>query len=142
MLVVFVYGTLTDPDRLSTVLDHYTFGPPAVCEGLHRVDGQYPTLAPGGQTDGRLIATPEMDTLDSYEGLDRGLYCRVSVPLSAADASTVEPPFATETAELYVGSPRLLGVEDSVEWPTSGALDHQVTQYIDSQPVRIRLDSH
>ena len=142
MTVVFVYGTLTDPDRLSTVVDRYTFGPPAVCEGLHRVDGQYPTLAPGGQTDGRLIETAEMDALDSYEGLDRGLYCRVSVPLSTDDGGGPGPPFAAETAELYVGSPRLLGVEDSVEWPTSGALDYQVSQYVDSQPVRIRLDSH
>ena len=140
MPVVFVYGTLTDRERLSTVVDRYQFGPPAVCQGLRRVDGRYPTLAPGGQTSGRLIATSELDALDGYEGLDRGLYCRVSVPLSV-DEST-DPPFAAETAELYVGSPRLLGVADEVAWPTSGALEHQVTQYIESNPVRIRSKSH
>lgn len=115
MAVVFVYGTLTTPDRVSSVLDQYSLGPSAVCEGLHRVDGQYPTLAPGGQTSGRLLATPEIDSLDSYEGVDRGLYCRVSVPLSTDALGAVEPPFATETAEMYVGSPRLLGVADVVE---------------------------
>jgi len=142
MAVVFVYGTLTDPDRVSTVLDRYRIGPAAVCEGLQRVDGQYPTLAPGGQTEGRLIATAELDALDSYEGIDQGLYCRVSVPLSAENGCTPEPPFATDTIELYVGSPRLLGVEDRIEWPTSGALDYQVTQYIESNPVRVRFDLH
>lgn len=142
MTVLFVYGTLTDPTHLSTVVDAYTLGPPAVCVGLQRVDGRYPTLAPGGQTEGRLIATPELDALDSYEGLDRGLYCRVSVPLSVDDGSAPEPPFATETAELYVGSPRLLGVEDIVEWPATGGLEHQVTQYVDSHSVRIQFDFH
>jgi len=142
MAVVFVYGTLTDPARVESVLDQYTTGPSAVCEGLHRVDGRYPTLAPGGQTTGRLIETPEMDTLDSYEGLDRGLYCRLSVPLSAPDTTSgVESPFGAETAELYVGSPRLLEVEDVVEWPTAGELKQQVARYIDSHAVRIHLNS-
>lgn len=141
MAVVFVYGTLTDPDRVSSVLDRYTTGPSVVCEGLQRVDGQYPTLAPGGQTRGRLLATSEIETLDSYEGLDRGLYCRVSVPLSIDVHDLFEEPFDAETAELYVGSPRLLGVADVVEWPTSGPLEQQVRQYLDSHSVRICLDS-
>lgn len=142
MTVVFVYGTLTDPDRVSTLLNRYRLGPSAVCEGLQRVDGQYPTLAPGGQTDGRLIETPEMDALDSYEGLDRGLYCRVSVPLSTDDVRRLESLFAAETAELYVGNPRLLGVDDAIKWPTPGGFEQQVTQYIESHPVRIRLYPH
>jgi len=141
MAVVFVYGTLIDPDRLSSVLECYTTGPAAVCEGLHRVEGQYPTLAPGGHTRGRLISTPELDVLDSYEGLDRGLYCRVSVPLSSATASRIEPPFTTETVELYVGSPRLLGLADRIEWPPSASFEQQVKQYLDSHPVQITLDT-
>jgi len=138
MTVVFVYGTLTDPDRVSTVLNHYRLGPTAVCEGLQRVDGRYPSLAPGGQTDGRLLETPEMDALDSYEGIDRGLYCRVSVPLSNNGVCGLESSFTAETAAVYVGNPRLLGVDDVVEWPTSGSFEQQVTQYIESHPVRIR----
>ena len=141
MSVVFVYGTLTDPDRLSSVVDQYSLGPPAICEGFRRVDGEYPTLAPGRQTSGRLIETPEMDVLDSYEGLDRGLYCRVSVPLVAVPP-TAPPQFAVETVEVYVGSPRLLGVDELIEWPSSGGLEHQITQYIESHPVRIHLDYH
>ncbi len=142
MTVVFVYGTLTDPDRVSTVLNHYRLGPTAVCEGLQRVDGRYPTLAPGGQTDGRLLETAEMGTLDSYEGIDRGLYCRVSVPLLSDDVRSPESPFETEMAEVYVGNPRLLGVDDVVEWPVSGGFKQQVTQYLESHPVRIRIDSN
>ncbi len=140
MVVVFVYGTLTDPDRLASVVEQYTLGPPAQCEGLHRVDGRYPTLAPGGQTSGRLIETPELGVLDRYEGLDDGLYCRVSVPLST-DAGA-DSPFAVDTVEVYVGSPRLLGIEDLVEWPNSGGLSRRVSQYIESYDVRIHSNSH
>jgi len=142
MTVVFVYGTLTDPARVSTVLDRYTLGPDAVCQGLQRVDGRYPTLAPGGSVSGRLLATPQLDRLDAYEGLDRGLYCRVSVPCSTAEpAVEVDPAFGVETAELYVGDPALLGLSDVVEWPGSGSLTQRVQTYLASHTVQIRLDS-
>lgn len=142
MTVVFVYGTLTDPARLSAVLDRGQLGPPAVCDGLQRVDGQYPTLAPGEQTRGRLLSTPDIAALDSYEGVDRGLYCRLPVPLSSDATTTFEPPFGVESTELYVGSPQLLGVDDVVEWPHSGTLRQQVERYVDSHSVRIRPVSH
>lgn len=141
MAVVFVYGTLTDPDRLSAVLERYTLGPPAVCEGLQRVDGTYPTLAPGESVDGRLLATSELAQLDAYEGLDRGLYCRVSVPLSRTpDSDAVDSAFQVDTAEVYVGNPSLLDVSDRIEWPASGPFEHRVRSYVESESVHIRSD--
>lgn len=74
MSVVFVYGTLTEPANVSRLLDEYSFGPAAVCYGLERIDGRYPTLTPGERAVGQLLATPEIDRLDDYEGVDRGLY--------------------------------------------------------------------
>ena len=140
MAVVFVYGTLTDPERLSAVLEHYQLGPPAVCEGLQRVDGTYPTLAPGRAVDGRLLATPQLAELDAYEGLDQGLYCRLSVPLSTGETqNAVDSVFRTASAELYVGNPSLLDVSESIEWPDSGPFDQRVRSYIEAQSVHIRL---
>ncbi|MFC4406609.1 gamma-glutamylcyclotransferase family protein [Haloarchaeobius iranensis] len=75
---VFVYGTLTDPDRVAAVLDDWSFVPDAVRRGAHRVDGRYPTLAPGGETAGRLLRTAATDALDRYEGVESGLYRRGS----------------------------------------------------------------
>lgn len=138
MAVVFVYGTLTDPDRVSTLLDSYTLGPSACCHGLRRIEGTYPTLAPGEQVSGRLLATPELSQLDTYEGVDRGLYCRVSVPLSTVGLSNpLDVPFAVETVELYVGNPSLLTVSEVVEWPVSGPFEHQVRTYLDTHSVRV-----
>ncbi len=77
---VFVYGTLTDPDRIASVVETFEFVGTATLVGLHRVEGRYPTLAPGGETEGRLLDTPDVEALDAYEGVERGLYCRVTVP--------------------------------------------------------------
>lgn len=79
-MFVFVYGTLTEPERVSSVLETTrtdaadAFVGPATLEGLHRVDGRYPTLAPGGSVDGRLLTVDEtaLARLDRYEGVDRG----------------------------------------------------------------------
>ena len=90
---VFVYGTLTNPERVRTVVDSFVFVGPAVLEGLRIVDGEYPTLAPpdgasdpavdvaGPTVAGRLLRTDEVDALDAYERVDDGLYVRVSVPV-------------------------------------------------------------
>jgi gamma-glutamylcyclotransferase (GGCT)/AIG2-like uncharacterized protein YtfP len=143
--VVFVYGTLTEPTRVSELLTAYTFGPSAICHGLQRVDGRYPTLVPGGQVSGRLLSTTELDRLDRYEGVDRGLYCRLSVPLArsvtAADESATESAFDVDTAAVYVGEPTGLGV-DGVEWPGSGPFAQRVDEYIDRENVRIETGSH
>ncbi|MFC4548906.1 gamma-glutamylcyclotransferase family protein, partial [Halorussus sp. GCM10023401] len=55
----FVYGTLTDPDRVSRVVSAFEFVGDATLDGLRRVEGQYPTLAPGGTVSGRILRTPE-----------------------------------------------------------------------------------
>jgi len=119
---VFVYGTLTDAAQAGRVVDDAEFRNDAVLEGLHRVDGAYPTLAPGGSVEGRILETDDVAALDAYEGVDRGVYVRVPVPV-ASDA-----PYGDEagtymrthaggrTVEVYVGDPDELGVADPVEW--------------------------
>lgn len=127
----FVYGTLTDPDRASAVLDEYEFGPDAVLSGLHLVDGTYPTLAPGGDVRGRILRTDEVAALDAYEGVDAGLYVRVNVPCEVGD-------WATGTAVVYVGDPDRLGVAEPVNWPGDGPLAARIRQYVENKGVTIR----
>ena len=111
---VFVYGTLTDPDTAAGVLDAdaFEFRGRAVLDGLHRVDGRYPTLAPGGSVEGRILATSALDALDRYEGVADGLYVRVSVPVAAADAFGSD---GSQSVEVYVGDPDRL--DAPAEWP-------------------------
>ncbi|MWV40444.1 gamma-glutamylcyclotransferase family protein [Natrialba sp. INN-245] len=110
-MYVFVYGTLTDPVRVESVVGdgRCEFDGPATLEGLHRVEGRYPTLAPGGSVDGRLLDVDDaaLERLDRYEGVDTGLYVRLGVPLADSDASV----------QVYVGRPDRLGLGERVEWP-------------------------
>lgn len=124
---VFVYGTLRDPQRARELLGHADFGPDARLVGLHRVEGRYPTLAPGGETDGRILRPSEggIETLDGYEGVDRGLYVRVRVPVGDEG----------EECWTYVGNPDALGVD--VSWPGDGTLKERVRRYIGCHDVRI-----
>lgn len=124
MARVFVYGTLTDSERVDGLLDEYNLGPEATLGGLHRAAGRYPTLAPGGECEGRLLETPELDRLDSYEGVDAGLYVRMSVPFGAGG-----------TAECYVGDPEPLGAD--VEWPDDGPFEARVESYLDENDIAI-----
>lgn len=124
MTRVFVYGTLTDRDRVEALLDRYELGSRVVLRGLRRVEGQYPTLAPGGECEGRLLETPEIDRLDAYEGVESGLYLRVSVPVDDG-----------ESADCYVGDPVPLGAD--AEWPGTGSFDERVGDYLASHDVRI-----
>lgn len=122
-MLVFVYGTLTDPDRVDAVLDGgYEFVGRAALEGLHRVDGEYPTLSPGGSVEGRLLEVDRagLERLDAYEGVDRGLYVRVEVPLVGSD----------EPALTYVGEPERLGVADRTAWPAGPTLHDRVRTYV------------
>ncbi|GAA0520562.1 Gamma-glutamyl cyclotransferase, AIG2-like [Halorubrum aquaticum] len=128
---VFVYGTLTEPDRVGEVLDSFVFVGPATLSGLRTVEGRYPTLAPGGETAGRLLRTDETGTLDAYEGVDDGLYVRVSVPLDAPDGHP-------EEAALYVGDPDRLGADAT--WPGDGGFRERVREYLDRTEVAVRLD--
>lgn len=121
---VFVYGTLADADRVDAVLRDWRFAGRAVLEGLHRVDGRYPTLAPGGAADGRLLETAELDALDDYEGVAAGLYVRVSVPVVGGGS-----------AWCYVGDPGRL--DASADWPGEGTLRDRVTTYLEAASVRV-----
>jgi len=129
---VFVYGTLTDPAVAERVLESYSFRGAAGLEGLHVVEGWYPTLAPGGRADGRLLRTDGVAALDGYEGVDRGLYVRVSVPLFDG-TGTVNPG---GTVEAYVGDPDRLGAD--VRWPGTGGFRERVRAYLARNGVRVR----
>lgn len=126
-VLVFVYGTLRDPDRVAAVLDDWDFEGAAELSGLHRVDGEYPTLAPGGRVEGRLLRTDEVDRLDAYEGVDRGLYVRVAVPLEAR---------SDEAVAVYVGDPDAL--DAPAAWPGEGEFDRRIAEYVATNDVAIR----
>ena len=128
---VFVYGTLTEPDRVGELLDSFVFVGPATLVGLRLVGGRYPTLAPGGETAGRLLRTDEVGTLDAYEGVDDGLYVRVTVPLDAPDGHPDE-------ATLYVGDPDRLDADAT--WPGDDGFPERVRSYLDRADVVVRLD--
>lgn len=113
---VFVYGTLTDPEQVSQVLDSFVFVGPATLSGLHAVDGTYPTLAPGGRTAGRLLRTDAIGALDAFERVDDGLYTRVTVQLDGGEDHPDE-------AAVYVGDPDRLDVEGDVGWSEAVASD-------------------
>ena len=119
---VFVYGTLTDPATADRILDRYEFRGGAELDGLHRLDGEYPTLVPGGTCDGRILSTPERRALDRYEGVERGLYVRRSLPLDGSDS-----------VECYIGDPGALCVPD--EWPGSGTFSDRVERYLEANQV-------
>ena len=128
---VFVYGTLTAPERVGELLDSFVFVGPATLTGLQLVAGRYPTLTPGGETAGRLLRTDEVDALDAYEGVDDGLYVRAAVPLDA-------PEGFPETAAVYVGDPDRLGAD--VSWPGQGPFRERVSSYLSDRDVAVRLD--
>lgn len=152
---VFVYGTLTDPGRAGAVLDGLDYRGRAVLDGLCRVEGTYPTLAPGGSVEGRILATDDVAALDRYEGVDEGLYVRVSVPFVAGDGggagddgtsadSATGGDTATDdaavdadrTVETYVGDPGRL--DAPAEWPGEGAFPQRVRAYLAKHAVVVR----
>jgi gamma-glutamylcyclotransferase (GGCT)/AIG2-like uncharacterized protein YtfP len=127
---VFAYGTLTDRDRAAAVLgtDGFAFLVPARLHGLRRVDGRYPTLAPGGEVEGRLLRTERVDALDRYEGVTDGLYVRVSVPVTERRGGH---------AAVYVGDPDRLDPAEPVDWPGEGSFGERVERYVEGNPVRV-----
>lgn len=134
-MLVFVYGTLTDAGEVDELLDDWAFVDEAVLEGLHRVDGAYPTLAPGGSVEGRLFRTEQVDRLDVYEGVDRGLYVRVTVPLTLPDGEGDEHD--DDTIAVYVGDPERLGVPDT--WPGQCEFVGRVRDVVEGGSVVIRV---
>ena len=132
---VFVYGTLTEPARVDAVLDSYVYVGPATLTGLRLVEGRYPTLAPGGETAGRLLRTDETSALDEYEGVDEGLYHRASVPLEA-------PEGHPDRAAVYVGDPDRLDADAT--WPEGPSgpgseFAERVAAHRERADVRVRL---
>ena len=133
-MLVFVYGTLTDPERAATVLDDWAYEGDAELVGLHRIDGEYPTLAPSGDVEGRLLRTGEVDRLDAYEGVDVGLYARVGVPIRGTVGGTGDSRDAT--AAVYVGDPDRLGAP--ADWPGEGSFEERVGRYVGTHDVSVR----
>ena len=127
---VFAYGTLTEPDRVADLVDSFVFVGSATLDGLRLVEGRYPTLAPGGETAGRLLRTDAVGALDAYEGVDDGPYVRETVPLDAPD----DHP---QTAAVYVGDPGRLGADAT--WPGEGAFAERVRSTLAERDVRVRL---
>lgn len=131
---VFVYGTLTDPHRALAVVPDAVYLDAATLDGLRRVEGRYPTLAPGGSTEGRLLRTDDVAALDRYEGVegqeerDDGLYARISVPTDDGREVAV-----------YVGDAERLATDESVEWPGEGPLDERVRRYVEDEDVIVRV---
>ena len=125
--LVFVYGTLTDDAQVAALLDSYRVVGEAVCVGFKRVDGRYPTLVPGESVSGRLLETSEIDRLDRYEGVDRGLYHRVSVSL----ASSLAASLSATTAEVYLAAPNVIGLGSLEEyWPGEGSFRARVDRHL------------
>lgn len=124
---VFVYGTLIEPDKAATVLDAFEYCGRAQLDGLHRVDGRYPTLAPGGSVTGWILHTPEVAALDRYEGVNCGLYIRVSVPRADADGAV----------ETYVGDPDALSADAG--WPGDDPFEERVRRYVGQREVTVTL---
>jgi gamma-glutamylcyclotransferase (GGCT)/AIG2-like uncharacterized protein YtfP len=155
---VFVYGTLTNPERVRAVVDSFVFVGPAVLEGLRVVDGEYPTLAPpietpdpedvaGARVAGRLLRTDDVDALDAYEGVDDGLFVRVTVPVDDDggvgaererddwDGVTDEAAPPVDEAAVYVGDPARLGADAT--WPGDGPFAERVRATLETLPVRV-----
>ncbi|MDJ1432368.1 gamma-glutamylcyclotransferase family protein [Halostagnicola sp. A-GB9-2] len=177
---VFVYGTLTNAARAEAVLNEttrgvgttdsieYEFAGDATLEGLHRVDGEYPTLVPGGSVDGQVL-----EALDTYEGVDHGLYVRAGVPWidgpesavtadeksaeenaiavcdhEASPSSDSDSGSARETGSqnvvwTYIGDPDRLDVEsvrdDNQYWPETGPFRDQVRRHLEGSTVGVRM---
>jgi len=143
---IFVYGTLTEHSTAASVLEEFRYEGRAVLEGLHRVEGRYPTLLPGGEVEGQLLVTEDVHALDGYEGVDDGLYARVSLPADgdrelpggeepapAGDEAGSEGEKAVQT---YVGNPARLGVAD--EWPGEGPFASRVRAYVNENQILVR----
>ena len=127
----FAYGTLTDRDTAAAVLDSFQYRGPAVLDGLHRVDGRYPTLVSDGKVSGRLLETDQTAALDRYEGVDSGLYVRISIPRACEGEGTVRT---------YVGNPVRLDVAE--KWPGAGPFPERVRAYVDEHEVVVRKTDH
>jgi gamma-glutamylcyclotransferase (GGCT)/AIG2-like uncharacterized protein YtfP len=109
---LFVYGTLTDPQLLTTLTEKHFASQTARLLGYERVLPQrgyaYVRQHHGHSVDGVLIRDIDRDSLhrlDRYEG-EGELYLRIPVVVNIL--ATVHP------CEVYVGNPALLASDG--EW--------------------------
>jgi gamma-glutamylcyclotransferase (GGCT)/AIG2-like uncharacterized protein YtfP len=152
---LFVYGTLTEPARVASLVDAYVFVGPARIDGLRPVEGRHLTLAPGGTVAGRMLRTDEVDAIDAYEGVGDGLYVRVPVPFESGGTVADAPGHdrgggqnggseagggredgGRDALQVYVGDPDRLGVD--VDWPGDGDLRERVVRYVAAESVVAR----
>jgi gamma-glutamylaminecyclotransferase len=128
---VFVYGTLTNPERAQQVLDRCEYTGHATLIGLHRIEGRYPTLVPNGSVQGRILQTDSdgLDALDDYESVHRGLYVRKSVPASVLTDE--------RSIEVYIGDSERLSACD--RWPGDEPFTERVERYITTHNVHIQV---
>jgi gamma-glutamylcyclotransferase (GGCT)/AIG2-like uncharacterized protein YtfP len=113
--LLFVYGTLRDPDLLSGVLGRPASGQNAAAPGLavvHYPGRIYPALIrrPGAAAPGLVLTdlTPfEMDLLDAFEGTE---YRRGVIPVMIGE----------ELHEAFAYMPAVAVLADSPEWTLAG----------------------
>jgi gamma-glutamylcyclotransferase (GGCT)/AIG2-like uncharacterized protein YtfP len=97
---LFAYGTLRDRGSSSSLLrDCVQIGPASVGGVLYDVDGEYPALVLYGTNPvaGEVWRCPNelLASLDTYEGVDAGLFRRVGVDVDGTPCWT------------YVAGPKL-----------------------------------
>ncbi|WP_435064559.1 gamma-glutamylcyclotransferase family protein [Halobaculum sp. EA56] len=88
------------------------------------------TAAGDAAVGGRLLRTEEVAALDKYEGVDGGLYTRVSLPLRS--------PAGDDEGEVavYVGDPDRLDADAA--WPGPGPFPERVRRWIRERDVAVR----
>lgn len=124
---VFVYGSLTAPERVGRIVESFAFVGPAVLRGLHAVEGTHPTLAPGGELGGRVLRTQDRAALDAYAGVADGSSVRVTVPSRGEHFSAA--------VALYVGDPDATGA--AATWPGEGTFEERVRRYVRDEDVHV-----
>ena len=110
---LFVYGTLLDESFTSNLLERTVRSEAArlLDFELLRLEGLgYPTAfyAPGEWIEGRLyrqLSGEDYIRLDTYEGVDEGLYQRVEAVVVAGEERVKRPP---ETGFVYVPTEKTL----------------------------------
>lgn len=91
----FVYGTLTDSDTAASILDSFEYRGTATLQGLHRVDGEYPTLLPGGSVE-TYVGNPErLGISETWPG-EGPFSAQVRTYLSETDVTVQSGPDSSE----------------------------------------------
>ena len=125
---VFAYGPLTEPAVVGRVLDSFVFVGAATLTGLRPVEGERPTLVPGGETAGRILRTDDLAPLDASERVGTGRAVRMAAPFVAPDGYPA-------TVSLYVRDPDRVGADAT--WPGAASFATRVKTYQTGCDVRV-----